>query len=250
MTRSIKPAAIAAAALAFALPAWQAQAQTYVFNDEFNGAAGSQPDPAKWEQQTGCEWGGGAEDQCYTDGGRNARLNGAGQLVITARREDYNGYRYTSARLMSKQSHAKGRVQVRAKMSGWQSGAWPAIWTLGQPEALWPRHGELDLMENGLNGSRWRPEYHVHTETSGEGGEYAIDPSQWHVYEVRWSPGTAAKASFYVDGRLVKTLPYAVPANSPSTVLLNIAVGSYAGTPDPALNSTMTIDYVRVSALP
>jgi beta-glucanase (GH16 family) len=67
---------------------------------------------------------------------------------------------------------------------------------------------------------------------------------------VRWSPGASAKASFYVDGRLVKTLPYAVPANSPSTVLLNIAVGSYAGTPDPALNSTMTIDYVRVSALP
>ncbi|MGO4778137.1 hypothetical protein AB4084_21965, partial [Lysobacter sp. 2RAB21] len=118
MTRSIKPAAVAAAVLTFALPAWQAQAQTYVFNDEFSGAAGSQPDPAKWEQQTGCEWGGGAEDQCYTDGGRNAKLNGAGQLVITARREDYNGYRYTSARLMSKQSYAKGRVQVRAQDVG------------------------------------------------------------------------------------------------------------------------------------
>lgn len=240
-------AAVAAALLALAAPA---QAQTYLFQDEFDGPAGAQPDPARWEQQTGCEWGNGAEDQCYTDGGRNAALNGSGQLVIRARREDYNGYRYTSARLMSRASHRGGRVQVRARMSRWQSGAWPAIWTLGQPEALWPRHGELDLMENGLNGSRWRPEYHVHSDSSGEGGEFAVDATQWHVYEARWRPGAQGAAEFYVDGRRVRSLAFAVPDASPATVLLNIAVGSFAGAPDAALDSSLTVDYVRVSAWP
>ncbi|WP_344857772.1 glycoside hydrolase family 16 protein [Planomonospora alba] len=226
----------------------------HVFRDEFTGPAGRGPSAARWRQEKGCMWGHGAEDQCYTAARRNARLDGAGHLVITARAERHVGAdgvsrAYTSARLVSRPAWKGGTLEVRAKMSGWQAGAWPAIWLLGRPAAKTPHYGEIDLMENGLNGASWDPEYHVHTDGggSGAGGAYGVDATRWHVYKVRWTTGRSGRAWFYLDGRLVRVLPYRVPADSPAEVILNIAVGSQAGTPAARLNSTLTVDYVRVS---
>ncbi|MBG0813908.1 glycoside hydrolase family 16 protein [Planomonospora sp. ID82291] len=229
-------------------------AGTRSFRDEFTGRAGSAPSASKWRQLTGCRWGHGAEKQCYTAGGRNARLDGAGHLVINARREKYVGAdgvsrRYTSARLVSRVGRAGGTLRVRAKLSRRQAGAWPAIWLLGTPEAKTPHYGEIDLMENGLNGAAWDPEYHVHTSGpgSGAGGAYGVDATRWHVYEVRWTTGPSGRAWFRIDGRLMRVLAYRVPSGSSAEVILNIAVGSQAGRPAVDLDSTMTVDYVRMS---
>ncbi|GAA4912265.1 beta-glucanase (GH16 family) [Stackebrandtia albiflava] len=234
----------------------------YSWVDEFDGPAGSGPDPALWVQETGCNWGDTAnkEDQCYTDGGHNAELDGQGNLVIHARAEEYTNQwgesaSFTSARLKSTHTTGSGNIVVRAKMDGWQPGAWPAIWTLGQPEDVWPLHGEVDLMENGLNGSDWRPTYNVHTPTHRGGALFYadapgfpadFDPAEFHEYELDWESGPDGWAALSIDGVWYATLPLDVPADSPATVLLNVAVGSWAGAPDPNLDFTMTVDYVRV----
>ncbi|MEV0648556.1 glycoside hydrolase family 16 protein [Phytomonospora sp. NPDC050363] len=269
LTKPLRAAALAAvtvaATAASVIVSEPAQAD-WVFNEDFNGTAGAQPSTTRWTQQTGCEWGGRPADkerQCYTDGGHNAELDGNGNLVITARDEvtvvDGKSYQYTSARVESNTLiGAGGGVEVRARMSGFEVGAWPAIWTLGQPEDVWPQYGEIDLMENGGGGS-WVPQWHVHTPANGNGAEFAgIDPSQWHIYEAEWTTGPQGTVKISIDGVFVVEEPFVVPANSPAKIVLNVAVGGWAtdrqcpdGTweckvsPDPDMNSTLTVDYAR-----
>src|SRR5215211_4836058 len=62
---------------------------TLAWSDEFNGPAGSAVDGAKWVLETGNGsngWG-NHERQYYTNTTRNAAMDGAGNLVITAYRE-------------------------------------------------------------------------------------------------------------------------------------------------------------------
>jgi hypothetical protein len=70
-----------------------------VWSDEFTGPEGSAPDPASWTPQIGGDgWG---NDQLEYDRAENADLDGNGFLRITARREDFGGRQWTSARLAS-----------------------------------------------------------------------------------------------------------------------------------------------------
>lgn len=54
------------------------------FADEFNGPAGSPVDTSKWRVETGNNH----EYQYYTTRTQNAAMDGQGNLVITARREN------------------------------------------------------------------------------------------------------------------------------------------------------------------
>ena len=94
------------------------------WSDEFDGAAGSAPDPSKWVHDTGGSGFGNKELEYYTGGADNAALDGQGHLVITARKENPGGYgcwygqcQYTSARLNTsgRFSQAYGRVEARLK---------------------------------------------------------------------------------------------------------------------------------------
>jgi hypothetical protein len=84
-----------------------------IWSDEFDGAAGTLPSPAKWNFDTGGNGWGNKELQYYTppEAG-NARLDGSGHLRITARKNRYRGpegvsRNYTSARLQTlKHRHA------------------------------------------------------------------------------------------------------------------------------------------------
>ena len=92
------------------------------WSDEFDGANGSRPNPAKWKFEVGGNGWGNHELEYYTDRAENSRVD-QGKLIIEARREDYTGKdgvtrQYTSARLITRGtfSQAYGRFTARIKL--------------------------------------------------------------------------------------------------------------------------------------
>src|SRR5712691_2259786 len=105
-----------------------------VWSDEFNGPAGSAPDPSNWNYDLGGGGWGNGEAETYTSSPQNAFQDGKGNLVIRAIR-DLSG-NYTSARLQTGSPGASthtadgswqyGRVIARIKLPFGQ-GVWPAF---------------------------------------------------------------------------------------------------------------------------
>lgn len=91
----------------------------------------------------------------------NVALNGAGQLVITAKAEttpvDSNySFQYSSGRIYTRNlaSVQYGRVEANLSVP-MVAGTWPAFWMLGTNCGLtavgdtpWPNCGEIDIMEH------------------------------------------------------------------------------------------------------
>ncbi len=239
------------------LPAPQAWA------DEFNGAAGSLPDPAKWTYDLGTNNGwGNNELEAYTNNPLNVHLDGAGHLVIHVER---NGSSYTSARLKTQGlfSARYGKVEARIRVPFGQ-GIWPAFWMLGTniTTAGWPACGEIDIMENigrepSINhGSIHGPGYSGGNAVSGlftlpGGAKFSDD---YHVFAIEWAARTI---TFSVDGTAYKTVtPSSLPGSAawvfdnPFFLILNVAVGgNFPGNPDSTTQfpQEMLVDYVRVS---
>ncbi len=122
-----------------------------IWNDEFNGKG--HPDASKWNYDVGGSGFGNEEAQYYTQNRlENARMEN-GNLIIEARKEDWERNKYTSARLLTKGkfSFQYGTVEVRAKLPKGR-GTWPAIWMMSENMKKWPDDGELDIMEHvGFN---------------------------------------------------------------------------------------------------
>ena len=85
---------------------------SYVFTDEFNGPAGSPPDPSKWNHETG-RWTDNNELETYTDSTANAYLDGQGHLVIKALKGTGRHGGYTSARLTTQGLFARNHGTSR-----------------------------------------------------------------------------------------------------------------------------------------
>ncbi|MCM3521270.1 family 16 glycosylhydrolase [Curtobacterium sp. P97] len=229
--------------------------------DEFDGAAGSAPNPGIWRFDTGTGGWGNAELQTYTDSRRNSALDGAGNLVITARREPDGTY--TSARLKTEGTFTAqyGRIEARIRIPRGQ-GIWPAFWMLGADigQVGWPACGEIDVMENVgyepgvVHGTVHGPGY------SGAQGLSAAatlpNGAAWadahHVFGVDWRPGSV---TWLVDGVAQRTVTRADVGTSPWVfdkpffVLLNVAVGgTWPGSPDATTRfpQQMLVDWVRV----
>lgn len=243
-------------------PGW-----SLTWSDEFDGPAGSAPDPATWQAEVGGHGWGNEELQYYTNGSDNAALDGASNLAIMVRRSDplvrdcrFAGCEYTSARLISKDrlTVCHGLVQARMRLPGGR-GIWPAFWMLGDDidEVGWPRCGEIDVMENFgtdpavVHGTVHGPGY------SGRGGvtaSYTAPASladDFHVYSVRWEPD---RIRWYLDDELYGTVTHADLRGNPWVfdhaffLLLNVAVGgAFSQAPDGSVPfpQTMLIDYVR-----
>jgi beta-glucanase (GH16 family) len=240
---------------------------TLVWSDEFNGAKGSPPDPAKWSYEVGGKGWGNQELEYYTNRPANAFIK-KGKLVIRALHETYTGpdgvtRNYTSARLKTQGlfSQAYGRFEARIKLPRGQ-GLWPAFWMLGsdQDGVRWPDCGEIDIMENigrepgTIYGSAHGPGY-----TGGKlGAAYTLPKhrrfaDRFHLFAVEWEPGVLR---YYVDSTLYETItPASLPTGAkwvfdhPFFLLLNVAVGgSWPGNPDSTtvFPQTMLVDYVRV----
>lgn len=227
-----------------------------VWLDEFN--TDGSPSPQKWNYDIGTgAWGwGNGEAEYYTDRPENARVEN-GNLVITAKKENYSGSAYTSARLKTKGKYEfkYGKVFVRAKLPVGK-GTWPAIWTLGADidKVIWPGCGEIDIMEHtGNNLNEISSAIHTPAGFGGNPSKGAVkiaDANQYHIYSLEW---TDKYLKLYVDDTLIHTYdPTKTPQNWPFDkehfLLLNVAMGGgLGGAIDPAFTEDkMLIDYVRV----
>ena len=254
-----------------AAPSKTASGGDLIWSDEFDGAAGTPVDAARWVADTGGQGWGNQEREYYTLGNENAALDGAGHLVITARAEPpnspracwYGACRYTSARLLTRGRFETtyGRIEARIRIPRGQ-GIWPAFWMLGADidQVGWPTSGEIDVMENigrepaMVHGTLHGPGY---SGDKGIGASHALPSGafadDFHLFAVEWTPG---EIRWLADGQEYRrTTPADLPAGAkwvfdhPFFLLLNVAVGG--GWPgDPDASSTfpqqMLVDYVRV----
>ncbi len=236
-----------------------------IWEDNFVGAVGQPPNPAYWSYDVGVDWG-NAQLEYDTARSTNAALDGAGNLVITARQENYLGRQYTSARIKTQAlfQQTTGRFEARIRLPVGQ-GLWPAFWLLGAdfPTVGWPACGEIDIMEyrgqapNVVIGSIHGPGYSgaaAVTRTYTRAGP-GFD-ADFHVFAVEWA---ADRITWLVDDVPYHTVtPASLPArgqwvfNHPFFILLNVAVGgNFVGPPNPATTfpQTMLVDWVRVLRL-
>ena len=274
----------AAGGLASATTAQSAEAEAAVsesvpdgwvltWSDEFDGPAGTAPDPQVWGYDLGdgsanglTGWG-NDELQWYTDEPANVALDGDGHLVISAAEATgdlecyYGPCQYTSARLLTKDrftfqhGYLEARLQVPPGF-----GLWPAFWLLGSniEEVSWPTSGEIDVMEyvgrrpNEFFGTLHGPGY---SGSSGISGRFDLGrpaSDDFHTVALQWEPDRLA---WFLDGQLYHEVTSAdVEPNEwvfeqPFFVLLNVAVGGNLGGPifpDTVFPARMLVDYVRL----
>ncbi len=244
-----------------------------VFFDDFTGPAGASPDPVSWTEEVD-----GSppnqEQEYYTNRPTNLALDGNGNLVVQAQREQYayatglvSKQPYTSGR-MNTQGHVEttyGRIEARIKLPAGK-GLWPAFWMLGNnfDSVGWPSCGELDIFElagsrpNVVNGSAHAPGYSgvaaLTANYTVESGTFADD---YHVFALEW---TADGMRWLVDEHVYhqRTKDGMAAINKtwifdhPFYVIVNLAVGGlYDGDPSSSTQfpSQMLVDYVKVSKL-
>lgn len=225
-----------------------------IWADEFDVDGAPCSDNWTYDLGNGTDGWGNGEAQYYTDRPENVIVED-GLLKITARAEAFEGFDYTSTRLLSKGifEFEYGRVEVRAKLPT-GGGTWPAIWMLGADIDTnpWPGAGEIDIMEHvGNNQDVVSSALHFPGNSAGDAivEETTVvgASSDFHVYAVNWTPTTI---EFSVDGVVYHTFSNsdAVPFNKDFFLLLNVAMGgTFGGAIDPAFTeSTFEIDYVRV----
>ncbi|MEW1859649.1 family 16 glycosylhydrolase [Streptomyces sp. NBC_00669] len=265
----LQQAAAATSASSSAAPAAASPAAA-TFTDDFNGPAGSAVDSSKWGYETGDNVD-NHEREYYTSGTQNAALDGQGDLVITARKENpanyqcwYGTCQYTSARLSTPQkfTQAYGHFETRMKLPRGQ-GMWPAFWLLGDDigSVGWPNSGEIDIMENvgfepgSVHGTIHGPGY---SGSNGIGAGYTLPGGQsfsdaFHTFAVDWAPNSI---SWSVDGQVYETrTPADLGGNRwvfdhPFYIILNLAVGGYwPGDPDGSTSfpQQLVVDYVHVT---
>ncbi|AQS05577.1 family 16 glycosylhydrolase [Clostridium beijerinckii] len=241
------------------IPTVTAKADTgwnLAWSDEFNGTS---INTSNWKYETGGDGWGNNELEYYTNRSENARIEN-GNLVIEARKENYNGMNYTSARLKSQglKNWTYGKVEARMKLPAGQ-GVWPAFWMLGEniSQVSWPKCGEIDIMEHINNESAIHGTIHWDSTGNNTHAQYGaaspnIDVTQYHVYSIEWD---ASSIKWFVDGtqyleaNIANNINGTDEFHKPFFILFNLAIGgNWPGNPDGStpFPAKMYVDYVRV----
>lgn len=190
-------------------------------------------------------------------------------LVLTAKRESYNGRSYTSGKVSTNNNLEilYGRIDAKVKMPN-VACLWPAFWTLGSSFEVayekeigqqWPSCGEIDILEkfglqNISNATHFNNDpdavssqastNYIHTE--------ALDYDKYHVISLEWSETTM---KFLVDNTLMRTYDFttvnAIPFTKPHFLMFNLAVGGRVSAPTDDWNEgKYYIDWIRIYELP
>jgi beta-glucanase (GH16 family) len=223
-----------------------------VFSDDFDTPG--EPDASKWNFEIGNNNGWGNNEKQYYRR-ENAVVEG-GNLKITAKKETFQGFQYTSARLNSHnhEDFTYGKVEFRAKLPA-GGGTWPALWMLGSNYETvdWPACGEIDIMEhignrpNFVSGTLHYPGRSGGNADTGSTTAFTDVTTAFHVYSVVW---TEDVINFYVDDTLYKSVVNTpeMPFHWDFFLIMNVAMGgNLGGDIDPAFTqATLEVDYVKV----
>lgn len=130
-----------------------------IWEDTFDGKAGSSPDTVKWNLM---DWykNLNGDFQTYTSSTYNLQLSGKGTVRIIPWRETTAVRGWTSGRMESKYvftptpgaiTVVEARIRVGDSPPENKQGIWPAFWLLGDSHRnggpIWPACGEIDIME-------------------------------------------------------------------------------------------------------
>ncbi|GAB7045369.1 glycoside hydrolase family 16 protein [Catenuloplanes indicus] len=240
----------------------------------FAGRAGTAPSAATWNHETGGHGWGNREKQTYTTGTANSSVDGAGRLLISARRQTTKGTDgitrdFTSARLTT-----AGKVTIKPRsyvesaiIAPVGTGVWPAFWLVGADVKTvgWPASGELDILE-GAGATPTVAHHGMHMAKIGDpstdmpygwgeaGGTVDLGvplDSRAHRYGVYFDEHVVR---FYIDHRPTMTFWASDAAASGRTwpfgksafIVLNVAIAASA---DPARSApvrTMTVGEIGI----
>ncbi|KAL6910072.1 glycoside hydrolase family 16 protein [Trichoderma evansii] len=183
---------------------------------------------------------GNQELQFYTAEPQNAFHTPEGLLVVRALANSSAPspeQRYTSARLVSRQTLARDKGVLTATiLSPCAEGIWPAFWLLPQEPFSWPTDGEIDIAEtwNGdhENHSCLHWGFHHEPQKHRVLGTRIPDMHTRPVrYDFAWEqpngvPGQG-RMIWYIDGRPVMKgeVPSGTRPLRDMSILLNVAVG-------------------------
>jgi hypothetical protein len=238
-----------------------------LFEDDFNGPAGSLPDQSKWVDWSYCSHRPEAA-YGYIACGNNETLDGNGKLVIPA-----TPAAGSALATGNKFRFVYGTMSIWAKMPR-EAGYWPAFWTLNGTfaEADVLPAGEIDVLEYY---SKWNGVYHAvghHWTGNSATDSHSPDnfcPNNWqsrnldlvnqyHKYSAKVEPN---KVTFYLDDEQCAE-PFTPEMNpgKPWTLgpnvmrgnylILNVAIGGAGGQqPTPAAPDKMLVDRVEVRSL-
>ncbi|AZZ65317.1 glycoside hydrolase family 16 protein [Metamycoplasma phocicerebrale] len=230
--------------------------------DEFDN---NKLDENKWTQQIRKN-NHNNEKQYYTD--KNIIIKDS-ILSLIAKKEEYHGKHYTSAKLITKdkKSFKYGRLQIKAKNPKGR-GTWPAIWMLpvNKKNIEWPHYGEIDIMEYvGFDESKIFQTIHTgqhnHKNKTQIGSSYLINSSdRFLVYEFIWYPD---RLEWYVDNTKIFETKYlknkerdverayeeVFPFDKEFYLILNLAIGGTwagkKGIDENIFPISFDVDYVR-----
>lgn len=242
--------------------------KTLLWHDEFEGTSINKN---KWDFDigNGNDGWGNWEKQYYLK--ENATVSD-GTLKITAKKENYGGFSYTSAKLktLGKLDFTYGYVEAKIKLPA-ISGTWPAFWMLPSSTLNgkgWPWSGEIDIMENKGNQSNIVSSTLHSAGDANQTYSYYVSKeattsssvANWHTYAVDWRN---KEISFFVDDILIQRVTQDMwrssnyngyndgePFNQRFYIILNLAIGgqfiNQALPNDSLMPASMEVDYVRV----
>ncbi len=152
-----------------------------VWADYFDG---SSLDTENWNIEVNGDGGGNSELQYYRAENVSVGtepVSGKSCLILTAKKESYNGKSATSGRITTqgKVYFTHGKIEASIKFPRTANGLWPAFWMMGNDitQSSWPSCGEIDIVEMG----------HADGITNGTQDRYFNGACHWGYYDASYS---------------------------------------------------------------